>query len=294
MPNVNVLELAHEFYTLNLLSAISDTWDCYTYRSFAAKRDLIHNRYNQYADGLATFFTDYLTLACMGEGRHSVEYCPTYFIPQLWNKAQGRKYERCYSYTFHTKYNRESMLEALVYVFGEDWKEQNMGGDSWALIAQTTLDFIKGEYPRDVFIDRVWDLRHNGGRLFDKPTSDELGFSIEEEGNLIQFLDLKRNCDNLFKENVNMRLSSETCSLLKSLTDIIKPCDSFWAERAWRTDFDLIYNYKPIQWGAEKVDVIENTYYEEDNDEDDSCDYGDDDTVRPLRETEPIQRGDRL
>jgi len=265
MPSVNILELAHEFYTLNLLSVISDTWDCYTYRSFAAKRDRIHNRYEKYNDRLAMFFADYLTLACMGEGRHAVSYCPTYFIPQLWDSLQCTPYERCHTYTFHKKYDRESMLEALVYVFSEDWREDNMGGESWKLIAETALDFIKGEYPRDVFIDRVWDLRHNGGRLFDKPTSDELGFSIEEEERrLIQFLDLKRNCDNLFKENVNS------------------------------TDFDLIYNYKPIQWGAEKVDVIENTYYEEDNVEDDSCDYGDDDTVRPLRETEPIQRGDRL
>ena len=49
----------------------------------------------------------------------------------------------------------------------ENWMG-GFGGEPWAKIAETTRDFLRGKLTHPVFIDHVFDLRHNGGTLFDK------------------------------------------------------------------------------------------------------------------------------
>ncbi|MDB5186622.1 MAG: pyruvate phosphate dikinase [Candidatus Saccharibacteria bacterium] len=42
------------------------------------------------------------------------------------------------------------------------------GGEAWAKIARAAHKFISGTWSPTLFVDHVFDLRHNGGRLFDK------------------------------------------------------------------------------------------------------------------------------
>jgi len=43
-----------------------------------------------------------------------------------------------------------------------------MGGIKWAIIAQTLLEYLAGKLPPALFVDRVFDLRHNSGPVFNK------------------------------------------------------------------------------------------------------------------------------
>ncbi len=44
------------------------------------------------------------------------------------------------------------------------------GGNKWAVIAETALDFFEGRVSHIVFVDRVFDLEHNTGHVFNKHT----------------------------------------------------------------------------------------------------------------------------
>ncbi|MDO8600054.1 MAG: pyruvate, phosphate dikinase [bacterium] len=48
------------------------------------------------------------------------------------------------------------------------WLGGSIGGPRWAAIAKAGLQYLSGELNDTVFADRVFDLRHNGGRLFNK------------------------------------------------------------------------------------------------------------------------------
>lgn len=52
-------------------------------------------------------------------------------------------------------------------VFGANWNG-GYGGAAWARIAEAPVAFLGGKLSHSVFVDHVFDLRHNGGRLFDK------------------------------------------------------------------------------------------------------------------------------
>ncbi len=47
----------------------------------------------------------------------------------------------------------------------------SMGGNKWAKIAEAALEYARGKLLDVRFIDLVFTLRHNGGRLFDKHAS---------------------------------------------------------------------------------------------------------------------------
>jgi phosphoenolpyruvate synthase/pyruvate phosphate dikinase len=61
-------------------------------------------------------------------------------------------------------------LRLTAKVFRDDNWMGGFGGEPWARIAETARDFLRGKLAHPVFIDHVFDLRHNGGTLFDKHT----------------------------------------------------------------------------------------------------------------------------
>ncbi len=65
----------------------------------------------------------------------------------------------------------------------------SMGGKRWHQIAYTTKLYLEDRIKADLFVDQVFDLRHNGGRLFDKHQMVEFDSS---EPVLRQQLDAKK------------------------------------------------------------------------------------------------------
>jgi len=52
-------------------------------------------------------------------------------------------------------------------IFSAGWSS-GYGGNAWAKIARAPYEFLSGSLTHSVFVDHVFDLRHNGGRMFDK------------------------------------------------------------------------------------------------------------------------------
>ncbi len=83
-------------------------------------------------------------------------------------------------------------LELCAAVFDEAsaWKLTSVGGALWAAIARAPMRFLRGEIDHTTFADHAFNLRHNGGRLFDKhPMVSELTVN----GILDSQLDSKKN-----------------------------------------------------------------------------------------------------
>lgn len=59
-------------------------------------------------------------------------------------------------------------LDIAVVAFTKYVGNGAVAGSRWAAIAQAARDFLKGEFAHSVFVDHVFDLKHNGGVLFDK------------------------------------------------------------------------------------------------------------------------------
>ncbi len=67
------------------------------------------------------------------------------------------------------------------------------GGPLWAHIADAGFQFLSGKWKHGLFVDRVFDLRHNGRRLFNKHGMVSNLTSEGEEGWLQKQLDYKRD-----------------------------------------------------------------------------------------------------
>lgn len=92
-------------------------------------------------------------------------------------------------------------------VFGSDvWEGGLFGGRKWAAITNALLMFMKGELSLTLFVDHVFDLEHNGGRLFNKnPLFSSKTWEQAKGGNgvLERQLDVKKNIshpDRLFAQ----------------------------------------------------------------------------------------------
>lgn len=59
-------------------------------------------------------------------------------------------------------------LELAVTVFNGNGWSSSIGGKKWAAIALAPLNYLKGKLSDSVFVDHAFDLRHNGGCMFDK------------------------------------------------------------------------------------------------------------------------------
>lgn len=74
------------------------------------------------------------------------------------------------------------------------WIMSSYGGPKWGAIARAGESFLSGRLNHGVFVDHVFDLRHNGGCLFDKHS---MVSSRTVEGKIQHQLDLKRGVSDL-------------------------------------------------------------------------------------------------
>jgi hypothetical protein len=73
-----------------------------------------------------------------------------------------------------TETNVGQYLQDAIDVFGVRWTKDGYGGPKWQVIAETGRDRLRESITPVSFIDRVFDLRHNGGPMFDKnPAVDQ-------------------------------------------------------------------------------------------------------------------------
>jgi len=129
---------------------------------------------NQVEDNLASIFVTYLSYAVATEVRYYPEHS------RRWNRlAAWHWLKSAYKVTRKGKYvtadlAQRELAEQIEYfhlcatVFDSPQWGCAYGGPLWAKIARTPLDYLTGDLPRSVFIDRVFDLEHNCGSVFTK------------------------------------------------------------------------------------------------------------------------------
>jgi len=71
----------------------------------------------------------------------------------------------------------------------EKFHATGFGGRPWAVIAQTVRMYLAGDINQTLFVDRVFDLRHNNGLAFDK---HPMVSSLTDRTKLDRQLDIKR------------------------------------------------------------------------------------------------------
>jgi phosphohistidine swiveling domain-containing protein len=89
-------------------------------------------------------------------------------------------------------------LTLAVKCFSSDCFGGSFGGAKWAAIAAEALAYFTGRHPAGVFVDHVFDLRHNGNKLFDKHS---MLSGQTNEDNIVEQLDRKKatkGCRELF------------------------------------------------------------------------------------------------
>jgi phosphoenolpyruvate synthase/pyruvate phosphate dikinase len=132
----------------------------------------------------------YLTIAVAGELRYAKEFARWYSIdsPDVFLEETLGVLKREFSLTSGIK-GEESrsrvqsgvvgvlkedpsripqFLEIAIRIFSEVRWHSQYGGEPWAKIAEAAHDFLTGKLSHSVFVDHVFDLRHNGDKLFDK------------------------------------------------------------------------------------------------------------------------------
>lgn len=127
-------------------------------------------------------FAAYLLIAVAGESRHAwhkmLESSRDKFSDELLRLKEDFRVERLQERrdaqmgVFWLLDNRPKktldFLELATVLFRDGRWDSSFGGERWAAIALTLSDYLRGQIPPALFVDRVFDLRHNGGKLFDK------------------------------------------------------------------------------------------------------------------------------
>lgn len=168
---------------------------------------------------VADVFAAYLTIAVGGELRYARNHYyrgPVSLVDQLENRF-GISRIKSIDSRFLTQQSVRRVIEEdglpagiefaslAVAIFSEDWASSGIGGRAWAAIASTLHAYLNQEMSAEVFVDHVFDLQHNGGRLFDK--HDAVSAQTDEKALRIQ-LDWKKK-------------ASSSAELAKSLHDAL-------------------------------------------------------------------------
>lgn len=158
------------------------------YLSDALAREAKGTQFAAQAEGLradvhrrvAGIFAAYLVIAVGGELRHgfteSRRVGAEHELEQLNQKFGLSGFsERSYSQqqAVETLRAGDSSFQCEYFVLAEAVFEKgtwgnSFGGPRWAEIARTVKLYLSGKMTHTVFVDHVFDLRHNGGVLFDK------------------------------------------------------------------------------------------------------------------------------
>lgn len=145
--------------------------------------EIERERCEWYSD-TAELFLCYLVHAVMRELRHVRS---TYFVGRL-TKQHSLGLEQYGAYkvydgnkaTFVVDEHLDvaAFLRCAVEVFRDYTWDRSFGGPKWATIAETALMFVTGKITHSLFVDRVFDLQHNSGHVFNKHVMVEVDFRL--------------------------------------------------------------------------------------------------------------------
>lgn len=144
------------------------------------------------------FMYTYICAACSGELRHAPSkgsvssnmtadekaYLDLCGITKDFSADQTRLGTQKRFLQLMTVEKSVEFLQMAVRIFGNYNWGGGYGGPAWASVAQCALDRALNKFDKIGFIDHAFDLKHNGGPIFDKNKS-------VDQSNINQFLDAK-------------------------------------------------------------------------------------------------------
>lgn len=158
-------------------------------------REKIEQEQQEFDRALGYALRDYLALASWGELlRHPDGAGVRITDPRMQALFEYVEYGRPRTrYELALQVNLQTLLRQLQELHVYRWQEgSSVSGPLWAAIARLALEFPGPDDPRKlhIWIDRVWDLRHNSGPAFDKPVI--FGSDISSARVFAVWLDTKR------------------------------------------------------------------------------------------------------
>jgi len=237
------------------------------FKSKIQKQKFLYSREMLY-DKIFLILRDTLYQMVLGELRHCKDKTYNHdFEVKNFESYLGISRSSVYKDAF--KFSPES-LKTIEKIFSEmSWKE-GYGGESWAKITRVLRESFLEKVNKQVWIEKVLYLQHNGGIAFNKGDAITCYYSKKLT---ISLLDLGRNGNFLkdFKEKVlivkkeyeevyGKFLKIRLCKFLKGLIEKL-PRECF----AYN---DAIMLYVPHKYGDKKIELVI-TELEEEFDKDD-------------------------
>jgi hypothetical protein len=183
------------FYVLSELSALATAMLADEMKMIRMKveaseveelRDQIVTRVRIRADEMALVYKDYLVSACFGEMRH---LCRRTGCDLGIDGFCGSLIGRHEAISRLKEYDSKKGLMLFEILFCHQNFTNGFGGKLWSKICEAGLMYYDPAVPKDVFLDHVVDLTHNGGLFLDKTAE----FFTSTPNIYIAMLDLKRD-----------------------------------------------------------------------------------------------------
>jgi len=215
--SMDVNQFCNEFYLIELAEQIVCRQQEFLPSRIAFQKQVQKLKKKIHENG-AKIFAEYLLYAIAGELRHTYNHAYWDDYSMLEELGIEKGIERAAAQDSVKQLSLEQKIEFVeqaeeIFYYGE-W-EDSYGGDSWGDIANALKQFLTKKWSATVFCDRVFDLRHNGGHLFDKHKMVTCYESV-----LCRQLDAKRYAKGM--EDLYRRLRCEYSWLSKEVAGILK------------------------------------------------------------------------
>jgi hypothetical protein len=266
---VNAINPIKEFYCLEAIKVLIKPEQFKHSHQYFLRN--FNDYYERFTDNLQQAIWDYTVLVSGGELRHARRKAEK-FNPSLPCDSNDC---RSSSFVKLKQFNPKDIIKSAYYGFKEvHWTSSGYGGDKWGEIALAAIK--KDEWKNKVlFIDHCVDLSHNSSPYLDKSESGI--FRLDNPSEYIRFLNFKREC----KSPIDILKQYWVSGSIQKLITIGKNIGIFRENISllgteWELDHDIktILNYKPIEWGGQRLPmkfVTHSDYSEECEEDCDDC-----------------------
>ena len=179
-------EAARDVWGLQPLSLIQECADLYVLTELSLDFPEVKEVFEAKRDFLADQFCSYLDMAIGGEFRHTMSHCHNWEYLKNHMNLTVLKYledgsltagggDRPHAQMAWKKVRKDMGIEALEQVhtiFDKgSWPGGEYGGKAWAIVTQTLISYLKGDYSKMTFVDTVWGMQHNCDFVLNKAWS---------------------------------------------------------------------------------------------------------------------------
>ena len=251
---MNVNKFCNDFYLIDLAEQIVCRQQEFLPSRIAFQKQVQKLRQKIHENG-AKIFAKYLLYAIAGELRHAYthSYWDDYSMLEKLGIKQGIGRSNAQSSVKHLSLEQKiEFVKTAEEIFYDGEWEESYGGESWGDIADALENYLTKRWNATVFCDRVFDLRHNGGRLFDKHP-----MIMCKESVLYKQLECKRYVKSI--EDLYQKLLRECSFLSEEVSEIWEKGEKlgYWKFNLKEDQYEFLEKFKlvPSELGSARAQV---------------------------------------